>query len=140
MMAAEAKVPAPVPVKKADVVVPLPAKLVAGGVAGVIGTTLIFPLDMVKTRLQNSGVGGGTVYKGPVDCFKRTLAAEGFKGLYNGLRPNLLGVFPEKALKLSVNDTVREFFTRRNADGKIKVHQEIIAGGTAGLIQVAVTK
>jgi Mitochondrial carrier protein len=139
MMAAETK-EARIPIKKKDVVVPLPAKLVAGGIAGVIGTTLIFPLDMVKTRLQNSGVGKGPVYSGPVDCFKRTLAAEGFKGLYNGLRPNLLGVFPEKALKLSVNDTCREFFTRQNPDGKIKVYQEIIAGGTAGLIQVAVTK
>lgn len=32
----------------------------------------------------------------------------GVSGLYSGLKPNLIGVFPEKALKLSVNDTVRE--------------------------------
>ena len=34
--------------------VPLPAKLVVGGIAGVIGTSVIFPLDMVKTRMQNA--------------------------------------------------------------------------------------
>jgi hypothetical protein len=33
--------------------VPLPAKLLVGGIAGVIGTSVIFPLDMVKTRMQN---------------------------------------------------------------------------------------
>lgn len=29
------------------------AKLVCGAVAGVIGTSIIFPLDIIKTRLQN---------------------------------------------------------------------------------------
>jgi hypothetical protein len=33
--------------------VPLPAKLLVGGIAGMIGTSVIFPLDMVKTRMQN---------------------------------------------------------------------------------------
>lgn len=55
-------------------------------------------------------------------------------------RPNLVGVFPEKSLKLSVNDTLRETFTRRNGDGTIRVWQEIASGGGAGLLQVAVTK
>ena len=33
---------------------PLPIKLVVGAVAGVVGTSCIFPIDMVKTRLQAS--------------------------------------------------------------------------------------
>lgn len=28
-------------------------KLVCGAIAGVIGTSIIFPLDIIKTRLQN---------------------------------------------------------------------------------------
>ena len=51
-----------------------------------------------------------------------------------------MGVFPEKSLKLSVNDTCREAFTRSNGDGKIRVWQEVASGGTAGFFQVAVTK
>jgi solute carrier family 25 aspartate/glutamate transporter 12/13 len=46
--------------------------------------------------------------------------SEGVAGLYRGLPPNLIGVFPEKALKLAVNDTAREWFTSARPDGKIR--------------------
>ncbi|XP_073176428.1 mitochondrial glutamate carrier 1-like isoform X2 [Lepidochelys kempii] len=40
----------------------LPAKLINGGVAGIIGTTCVFPIDLTKTRLQNQR-SGQQVYK-----------------------------------------------------------------------------
>ena len=33
---------------------PLPTKLAVGAVAGIVGTTCIYPIDIVKTRLQAS--------------------------------------------------------------------------------------
>ena len=45
-----------------------------------------------------------------------------------GLIPQLVGVSPEKAIKLTTNDTVRDFF-RNQKDGSIKLWQEIAAGG-----------
>lgn len=66
-------------------------------VIAVIGTTCIFPIDMVKTRLQASS----GIYNGPLDCFRRIVAEEGgLRALYRGLIPNLIGVTPEKAIKL----------------------------------------
>lgn len=47
-------------VQSEKVRIPLPAKLVVGGVAGVVGTSCVFPLDMVKTRLQNQVIKPGT--------------------------------------------------------------------------------
>jgi len=94
---------------------------------------------MVKTRLQNQSKAGILRYSGPIDCFKKTVAAEGYRGLYQGLAPNLIGVAPEKAIKLSFNEAFRESFTSRNGDGKIRLWQEIIAGGAAGFFQVAAT-
>jgi solute carrier family 25 (mitochondrial aspartate/glutamate transporter), member 12/13 len=35
---------------------------------------------------------------------------EGFTGLYRGLVPQLLGVAPEKAIKLTMNDLTRSEF------------------------------
>lgn len=32
-------------------------KVVNGGIAGIIGVSVVFPLDLVKTRLQNQVVG-----------------------------------------------------------------------------------
>lgn len=118
--------------------VPLEQKLVVGGLAGVLGTSIVFPLDFVKTRLQNQKAGAAR-YAGPVDVVRKVVAAEGVGGLYAGLRPNLVGVAPEKALKLAVNDTLRERFTAANGDGRIALWQEIAAGGTAGFVQVAAT-
>jgi hypothetical protein len=31
--------------------------LIGGGVAGIVGTSVMFPVDMVKTRLQNQKAG-----------------------------------------------------------------------------------
>ena len=44
---------AAVPTEKTFNLVP---KVINGGIAGVIGVTCVFPLDLVKTRLQNQQV------------------------------------------------------------------------------------
>ena len=41
------------PQQKSFSIVP---KIVNGGIAGIIGVTCVFPLDLVKTRLQNQQV------------------------------------------------------------------------------------
>ncbi|KAG8138373.1 hypothetical protein E2320_004268, partial [Naja naja] len=40
----------------------LPAKLINGGIAGLVGVTCVFPIDLAKTRLQNQQ--GRAVYTG----------------------------------------------------------------------------
>jgi len=96
---------------------------------------------MVKTRLQNQSAASaaGLRYAGPIDCFKKIVTAEGYAGLYQGLRPNLIGVAPEKGIKLSFNEAFRERFTAGNGDGRIRLWQEIVSGGAAGFFQVAAT-
>ena len=43
-----------------------------------------------------------------------TLAQEGAAAIYKGLKPTLVGVFPEKAIKLGVNDFVRGLLAEEN--------------------------
>lgn len=113
-----------------------------GGLAGATGATLVYPIDLVKTRMQNqrsSVVGEPLMYKNSIDCVKKVFRNEGFKGFYSGLGPQLLGVAPEKAIKLTVNDLVRAK-VRDEKTGEIKLRWEIIAGGTAGGCQVVSTR
>ncbi|KAF7722920.1 mitochondrial aspartate-glutamate transporter agc1 [Apophysomyces ossiformis] len=111
-----------------------------GSIAGAVGATAVYPIDLVKTRLQNqrSKVVGELLYKNSLDCFQKVLKNEGFTGLYRGLGPQLVGVAPEKAIKLTVNDFVRGKFTNKQT-GEIKLWQEMVGGAAAGASQVVFT-
>ncbi|XP_073489997.1 electrogenic aspartate/glutamate antiporter SLC25A12, mitochondrial [Aquarana catesbeiana] len=114
-------------------------RFMLGSIAGAVGATAVYPIDLVKTRMQNqrSSFVGELVYKNSFDCFKKVLRYEGFFGLYRGLLPQLVGVAPEKAIKLTVNDFIRDKFTQR--DGSVPMLAEIMAGGCAGGSQVIFT-
>lgn len=110
-----------------------------GSVAGACGATAVYPIDLVKTRMQNQRSGsfvGEVMYKNSFDCFKKVVKFEGLLGLYRGLLPQIVGVAPEKAIKLTVNDFVRDKTTK---DGKIPLWAEILAGSCAGASQVIFT-
>ncbi|KAI8952475.1 mitochondrial carrier domain-containing protein [Xylaria longipes] len=111
-----------------------------GSVAGAFGAFMVYPIDLVKTRMQNQRGAdpGQRLYKNSIDCFRKVVANEGFRGLYSGVLPQLVGVAPEKAIKLTVNDIVRGTFTDKKS-GHIGLPYEIIAGGTAGACQVVFT-
>ncbi|PIO32883.1 hypothetical protein AB205_0079460, partial [Aquarana catesbeiana] len=61
-------------------------RFMLGSIAGAVGATAVYPIDLVKTRMQNqrSSFVGELVYKNSFDCFKKVLRYEGFFGLYRG--------------------------------------------------------
>ena len=88
------------------------AKLACGAVAGTIGQTVAYPLDVVRRRLQMvhpaataaaaaaaTSPGGassvqlpGPQYSGMVDAFRQTVRQEGWSALFKGLVPNSVKV------------------------------------------------
>lgn len=76
---------------------------------------------------QRSLIVGELAYRNSLDCFKKVIRHEGILGLYRGIVPQLLGVAPEKAIKLTVNDFVRDKFMDKQ--GNISKWAEIISGG-----------
>jgi len=111
-MAANANGDASVPKKRETVVPILSARdfgllgiknLLMGGVAGMFAASVVYPMDMVKTRLQFQKSTGTPLYNGTLDCFRKILASEGILGFYRGLPAQLVGVAPEKAIKLTVS-------------------------------------
>uniref|UniRef100_A0A8C4NG59 Uncharacterized protein n=1 Tax=Eptatretus burgeri TaxID=7764 RepID=A0A8C4NG59_EPTBU len=61
----------------------LPAKLINGGIAGLIGVTCVFPIDLAKTRLQNQQE-GQRLYRNMMDCLFKTIRSDGYFGMYRG--------------------------------------------------------
>ncbi|GEQ71765.1 hypothetical protein JCM33374_g5451 [Metschnikowia sp. JCM 33374] len=106
-----------------------------GSIAGCIGATAVYPIDLIKTRMQAQK--HKALYDNSLDCLKKILRHEGPKGLYSGLGAQLVGVAPEKAIKLTVNDLIRRIGTSEN--GTITMGWEILAGSSAGACQVIFT-
>uniref|UniRef100_A0A3B4GY58 Solute carrier family 25 member 13 n=1 Tax=Pundamilia nyererei TaxID=303518 RepID=A0A3B4GY58_9CICH len=102
-----------------------------GSVAGAVGATAVYPIDLVKTRMQNQRSSGSLVgelmYKNSFDCFKKVVRYEGFFGLYRG----------QHTCREHVNDFVRG--KTRQKDGTVPLAAEILAGGCAGGSQVIFT-
>ncbi|CAH6793355.1 Slc25a22 [Phodopus roborovskii] len=120
----------------ADKQISLPAKLINGGIAGLIGVTCVFPIDLAKTRLQNQQ-NGQRMYASMSDCLIKTIRSEGYFGMYRGAAVNLTLVTPEKAIKLAANDFFRHQLSK---DGqKLTLPKEMLAGCGAGTCQVIVT-
>lgn len=114
------------------------AKTLYGGIAGAVGATAVYPIDLVKTRMQNQRE-GQRLYASSRDCFQQIWKKEGPRGLYRGLVPQLIGVTPEKAIKLVVNDFLRDIFGQSDDTEHLNIALEILAGCGAGASQVIFT-
>jgi solute carrier family 25 phosphate transporter 23/24/25/41 len=68
---------------------------VLGATSGALGATIVYPLNVLRTRLQTQGTAmHPPTYTGIVDVATKTVRNEGVRGLYKGLTPNLLKVAP----------------------------------------------
>ncbi|MES1911486.1 MAG: hypothetical protein MHM6MM_003908 [Cercozoa sp. M6MM] len=120
-------------------------KVAFSGVAGAVATTCIFPIDLVKTKMQDQKTSAGQQarYRNPLHCFTSVMRNHGVPGLYKGWPPNVLLVMPEKALKITLNDLFRHQFAKyrfcRDDDDSLSLGAEMAAGALAGFFQVAAT-
>lgn len=85
-------------------------KLSCGALAGSISQTLTYPFDVLRRKMQVSGMQGGSIkYNGALDALWSILSKEGVSGLYRGLWPNLLKVAPSIATSFFTYELVKEF-------------------------------
>ena len=86
-------------------------RLVAGGTAGAIAQAAIYPMDLIKTRLQTCPSEGGKVPKlGTLTM--NIWFQEGPRAFYRGLVPSLLGMIPYAAIDLTAYDTLKDMSKR----------------------------
>ena len=115
-----------------------------GSLSGLLGAGTVYPLDVIKTRMMNQRQSKETLSRShaytmdTMDGVSKTLRYEGMTGLYRGLAVYLLTVAPEKAIKLAMNDFVRDKILEAN-HGHIFLQQEMMAGACSGLTNVVFT-
>ncbi|KAF8800279.1 mitochondrial carrier [Phlegmacium glaucopus] len=85
-------------------------KLTCGALAGSISQTLTYPFDVLRRKMQVSGMQGGSIkYGGAIEALRSVLKVEGVSGLYRGLWPNLLKVAPSIATSFFTYELVKEY-------------------------------
>ncbi|KAI9782716.1 MAG: Mitochondrial 2-oxodicarboxylate carrier 2 [Geoglossum umbratile] len=113
---------------------PFQYQFAAGAVAGVSEILLMYPLDVVKTRVQlQQGKGvGEEAYNGMVDCFRKIIKNEGFSRLYRGISAPILMEAPKRATKFAANDEWGKFYRTLFATPAMTQSLSILTGASAG--------
>ena len=102
----------------------------AGGLAGIVAMTCIYPLETIRTRLSLQMC--HSHYTNPWTAFRRM----SFRELYGGLRMSLLGFGPFSALSFSFYHTYNDLFTSLHYE-KNTIH--LLSGGLSGLSAITIT-
>jgi solute carrier family 25 phosphate transporter 23/24/25/41 len=80
------------------------ALLSFGSISGSVGATSVYPLNLVRTRLQASGSSGHPQrYTGVRDVILKTWERDGWRGFYRGLFPTLAKVRYRNSVRYPVN-------------------------------------
>ncbi|CAL9769025.1 unnamed protein product [Musa acuminata subsp. burmannicoides] len=86
-------------------------QLGCGTISGALGATCVYPLQVIRTRMQAHCTNSSTAYNGMSDVFWKTLRNEGFSGFYKGIFPNLLKVVPSASITYLVYETMKKSLT-----------------------------
>ncbi|KAM9457224.1 calcium-binding mitochondrial carrier protein SCaMC-3b isoform 2-T2 [Clarias gariepinus] len=89
-------------------------RFVAGSLAGATAQTIIYPMEVLKTRLTLRKTGQ---YSGIVDCAKHILHKEGVRAFYRGYIPNTIGIIPYAGIDLAVYETLKNAWLQQYCMG-----------------------
>ncbi|CCF59862.1 hypothetical protein KAFR_0I00810 [Kazachstania africana CBS 2517] len=128
---------------------------VAGGIGGMAGAVATCPFDLVKTRLQsdiylstyksnanaalksryrslNYMMEGAVHFKETCNIIGNVYKQEGFRSLFKGLGPNLVGVIPARSINFFTYGTTKEIYSRALNNGQESPAIHLLAAATAG--------
>jgi len=103
--------------KQPAATIPNGIKFLFGGLAGMGATCFVQPLDLVKNRMQLSGVGGGKKeYKTSFHAFRGIVQSEGLFAVYSGLSAGLLRQATYTTTRLGIYTWLFERFSGPNGE------------------------
>lgn len=105
--------------------------LLAGGTAGMTSWLFLYPIDVVKSRLQADLEGQ---YRSAWHCVETSLKRDGIMAFSRGLAPTLLRAFPVNAITFLVVEWVFRLANGFGGRGSNKLavdKQTLVSGGAS---------
>eukprot|EP00899_Mesostigma_viride_P007499 jgi/Mesvir1/16750/Mv25086-RA.2 len=110
-------------------------RLVAGALAGSVSATVLYPLEVISSRMMMPNNG----YKSTTDCLLSIVRQNGIGGLYAGIGPTLMGIVPYAGINFAAYDILREAYKRQTGKEHLSTGATLAMGMVAGWLAMTVS-
>ena len=123
-------------------------RVLAGALAGATSVALTYPLDTLRARFAIQ-TGKHSRYTGLGSALSSMVREDGgYRTMYRGMSPALLGILPYAGLAFAINDSLRARLHARfgnraggagGEEGRPSTVVKLVSGGVSGLVSQTVT-
>ncbi|BFZ11335.1 hypothetical protein BsWGS_14374 [Bradybaena similaris] len=118
--------------------------LAAGVTGGVVSSLALHPLDLIKVRFQvDEGPGNKVIsrphYNGIVHAFRAIVQADGWKGLYRGVTPNVTGAGLSWGFYFFFYNTTKTWMQGGDTTKNLGPGRHMMIASVAGLATLTLT-
>ncbi len=91
------------------------ALCLAGGISGITGWIISYPVDVIKSRVQVDGMFGSRAYNSIYDCYRKSIQEpEGMLVLWKGLNSTLIRGFAVNAATLPTVSLILRYWRQQS--------------------------
>ncbi|RVX75311.1 hypothetical protein B0A52_00664 [Exophiala mesophila] len=108
--------------------------MLAGAFAGIAEHTVMYPVDLMKTRMQIINPSAGGLYTGLSHAVSTIYRIEGLRTLWRGMTSVIVGAGPAHAVYFGTYEVVKDLAGGNKADGK---HHPLAAATSGACATIA---